>query len=175
MANTTLHIAELRHLPHVCARCGAAATDARVEEFTWTPQWAQFAIFIGLLPLYILVKLTQERVTVPLPVCDQHRREKLTTAQWVVWGGIAAAAVVAGVGVYLSAGDLAVYAVGAMVLLGMVAVFVCNPSIRATHISNTTITLNGVSEAFAEAVEHGTRQMIPTGGMALQTAKYFRG
>jgi hypothetical protein len=55
-----------------------------------------------------------------------------------------------------------------------VAVFVCNPVFRATHISDDTVTLDGVSDGFRDAVEGGERQVAPRGGMELQTAKYFR-
>jgi hypothetical protein len=74
MATATLHRSELHDLPPVCTRCGAAATGVKAEAFTWTPQWAQFTIFIGLLPWFILVALTQQKATVHLPYCDAHVR-----------------------------------------------------------------------------------------------------
>jgi hypothetical protein len=181
MATSELDFSELERLPRVCAKCGAKATDVREEEFTWTPQWAQFSIFLGLLPLYILVKLTQRRVKVPLPLCSLHRNEKWSIAQWVVVVGVAVVVLVMGVGLYIMTyGDkelgenLACGAVATAMLLAILGFFVCKTSFRATHIGDATITLDGVSEEFKKAVAARVPQVVLSGGTMLQTAKYFQ-
>jgi hypothetical protein len=60
----------------------------------------------------------------------------------------------------------------------LVVLFGSDGRARATHITVTAVTLDRVSEEFAEAVRSGStpaRACSGRGGMELLTAKYYRG
>lgn len=188
MATVSLHRSELSDLPPVCVRCGCAATQVKVEKFSWTPQWAQFTIFIGLLPWLIFGALTRQKATVHLPFCDEHVRERPVIYKVVV-AGFALAAVLIGLGVYLlerlkldSGESVLLAGFAALGVTLLVVVFGSDGCARATLITATTIALDPVSEEFAEAVHNGVASSgvgmasagKARGGVELQTAKYFR-
>ncbi|OWK38533.1 hypothetical protein FRUB_07653 [Fimbriiglobus ruber] len=67
-------------------------------------------------------------------------------------------------------------AVGVLLLAGLVAFFGIGSGITAEEIGDESITLKGVSEEFAAAVNTGYRtpRVASTGGIELATAKFFR-
>ncbi|QEL15089.1 hypothetical protein [Limnoglobus roseus] len=188
MATIELGRYELEDLPPVCVQCGAAATEVKVERFTWTPQWAQFTVFLGLLPWFIFVALTQQKATVHLPMCDEHFRRRPLIGQ-LVWVGVAIGAALIGVGLCIdenlnlpSSMYLSMAGFATLVVTLLVVLFGSDGSVRATHITRSTITLDRVSEEFVDAVQHGFEPSevaqeladTPPNGMELQTAKYLR-
>jgi hypothetical protein len=185
MATVKLRRSELYDLPPVCTRCGAAASRVRVETLTWTPQWAQFTIFIGILPWFILVALTQQKATVHLPICEGHAR-KWSVIHAVVWAGLALSAALIGLGIYLNqngAPELGEGVLGAgfvgLALSLMVLMFGSDGSARVKHITAETVTIDRVSPELAAAIESVATPSFEApvtnrGGMELQTAKYYR-
>src|SRR5258708_594970 len=53
-------------LPRVCMRCGARASTWKTKQFTWYPMWSRF--MGGLLML-----LFAKKMTVRVPLCDNHK------------------------------------------------------------------------------------------------------
>jgi hypothetical protein len=102
-----------------------------------------------------------------------------------VWAGLLLGGVLIGLSIYLDRAPIAeglllggLAAFGVSILLAM---FGCDGRARARHITASTVTLDRVSEEFAEAVRDGVRPVAAgakspgRGGMELQTAKYYRG
>jgi hypothetical protein len=58
-------------LPRVCLACGVGAgVKRRPTELGWMPASTYVGIPLGLLPFFVLVKLTRKTAKVGLPLCD---------------------------------------------------------------------------------------------------------
>jgi hypothetical protein len=171
-------------LPTVCCVCGQAATRDRSETLTWTPPWVFTLIFFGVLPWLLAVMLTRRTADVLLPVCDLHRRRSRRS-----WWALALGLLLA-VGIGCSAdlvatnnitsGDVIAGAFLFGLLAVAVAVFLSDDRVRPVRIDDRKVTLDRVSDEFAQAVECGIPGLgghtgARTGGMELATARYLRG
>ncbi len=151
-------------LPRVCLCCGEPASRYQKKEFRWHPPWVYAFILLGLagLPLWVLFAfLLSKRMTVRAPLCERHKwhwagRTLITLG---VFLGLIAA-LCGGIAV-LYALDLEedkislVVAGFALVLTAWVvlAVVLQLSGVRPAEITDRGITLTGVSERFADAVE----------------------
>jgi hypothetical protein len=163
MASLTLDRDECAEgfLPPVCVRCGEAATGTRSQTFQWSPP-ILFLLFFVCTPLCILLfLLLRKRMTVALPLCDRHRgmwvRRQIAMVAGIlsmvagIWVGATFGREIDRLLHFDSTTPIAIFGgVMAGVLLVGIAGF---GAIRATRITTDTITLKGVSPAFAETVE----------------------
>jgi hypothetical protein len=143
-------------LPPVCMVCGATAVVDVKRPFSWHPSWA---VLFGVL---VAVCLTKRR-TVFAPMCERHRSYWSFRAA-VTWLGFVAV-VLAGVGAIVLMASLSGTPdqwLGALAFLVFALLFATwlvlvnqsrRTSIRCLEITDSTITLTGVSGIFVAAVE----------------------
>lgn len=182
MARVTVPNSDRRDFPHLCCVCGTTATQARSETFHWTPSWVLVFIFFGVVPWMFVAMLLRRTAKLVLPVCDRHVRRS-QRAWWVAGVGLVVA-FAAGFGSDLVPANRQADVIAGAVLFGLftlvVAVALADDRVRPKHIDDRSVTLDRVSDAFAEAVESGAqgpvrRAHVPSGGVELATARYYRG
>jgi hypothetical protein len=162
MPNISLDLEEVEDgLPPVCMRCGAPTTVFKKRTFTWTPQWVALTAFV--LPLCIILAITlRKRVTVPIPLCKRHQNHWSWRA-WAMGAPLAALAVLvlagAGVMLALDVGEnspvFPVFFIGLLILFLawlITAAILQSTTIRPLDITEYSIALTGVSQAFVNAV-----------------------
>jgi hypothetical protein len=138
-------------LPRVCMSCGARASHYKSKKFTWYPPWAWIALgWIGAM-------MFMKRVTMDVPLCEKHRWH------WV-WPPLVTIVGLLGIFVLLFAGvglaeavkidpPVVFIPVGVLFLAWLiVAIYLSSKAIRATEITDKSITLRGVSPDFIEAL-----------------------
>jgi len=149
MATVTLdrQKAEKGELPRVCARCGQPATTLVETSFAYKRTWLP-------VPSY-LKPFTLKWVTVKLPFCEAHKAIWFWDRVNMVGVGLALLVVL-----YVSneirkdrgvIPTLIFY--GGLVLVIAVLVVLTMTTIRASEMTDTQITLKGVANQFANAVE----------------------
>lgn len=143
-------------LPKVCMRCGARASHYKSRKFQWHPPWAFFVL--GALGAMIFAKT----VTMPVPLCEKHKWHWGGRTAFLVVGLIAF--VVLSLGAAAALGDnedLAPIAFGVLgvLFLGWLigAVVLASTTIRPKEITDKSVTLTGVSEEFAAALNEARR------------------
>lgn len=157
---------EKSQLPPVCMRCGAPAALVKNKNFRWYPSWVNVLILVGLLPYIIVAAILTKRMTVRAPLCAAHSSHWLANDILIPCGLAAVFIVPCSGGFFINAvgGPRAGNSVGPFILLGLVgglvvwiiaAVVVSARTIRPQEITDRSITLTGVSPAFAAAVEKG--------------------
>lgn len=176
MARLRLNRFEVRkgQLPLVCMFCGERPAAEKRVTFSWHPRWIAFLLLlvvvpplmVGLVPLVIAMALLTKRMTVHLPVCDEHRDHWRNRRLVIRCGWLLVAAVGIGVMVFLIvasenrrivedavAGSLCV---GTLLLAAAWLIFAIvfgRGSLAASEITDRTITLVGVHPAFIEALK----------------------
>jgi hypothetical protein len=154
------HGREITDLPPVCIKCGAPASVRKNKQFSWQPQWVPILILGGLLPYIIVSMILTKRKTVETPLCEDHK------SYWWLYPAVMTLLClgVLGLGfvgmIALSGGkngDLggAVCGLSVLVFFGVlvVAAIINMTRIRPTEITDRSVHLTGVSQAFADAVE----------------------
>jgi hypothetical protein len=158
-------------LPRFCARCGEKAVVCPPKRFAWSPQWLPVLILLGLLglALYVILALSlTKRMVVPLPFCERHRNY-WRNRQIFIFGGLAAVVLIAAVAITLGAvldnkriTDEALL----ITILGSVGLFLVwlvsaavlqSLGIRPGEITDTSISLAGLSDEFVDAVRRERR------------------
>jgi hypothetical protein len=149
-------------LPKVCMFCGQPAVTRKQRNFAWHPPWVWILVLVGILVAAIVAIVLTKRMTVRVPVCEQHegfwRRRGMTIGfsfLGIVLVEIAAAIGAANLpqgqdnlGGFVCAG-------GVFLLLGwlvLVAIY-STRSIRPTEITDRFIRLTGVHPEFIAALE----------------------
>lgn len=171
MASVKLHIPDLYgdELPGVCMKCGAPAVVYKAKTFSWHPGWVYLLIFVGLLPAAIVALILTKRVRMRVPLCERDRNHWLwrtggllaSFLALVILGCLAVTALVeqAPRG---PAGDLfglvCLALVGGLVAWVIAAAVVSATTIRATEITDRSITLAGVSHDFVDAYYEGDQR-----------------
>jgi hypothetical protein len=165
MAHIRLSRSEVRRdlLPQVCVVCGAPADVRRERSFSWFPGWIWLIVLLSWLIGLILMVVLTKSIRVRLPACDEHegywrRRRTFTTVGTVLVLGLCALLFAA----FVSEGpprndDLALPLCGGGALvffIWIVAVAIIHGrGIRATEITDRSISLAGVHEEFVWALE----------------------
>jgi hypothetical protein len=145
--------------PPLCMKCGAPATVYKERLFSWHPPWVYALLPLGVLFPLIAWTLTQQK-RIEVPLCDAHaghwwkRTTLILVGLLLVLGLLVAAVSQVGPG-----GDDALAAVF-LILAGLgflawiiLAVYLTETMIRPTEIKPGSITLKGVAQEFADAVE----------------------
>jgi hypothetical protein len=172
MAHIRLHVDQANgHLPMVCMRCGAAATVVKTRKMSWYPRWILALILFGAPGLVIMLVLAltlRKSARLQAPLCEDHQGHWTTRLiiNWIA-GILAIGLSVGGFVGFIMLDSMRPQMAGADVLepllcVGSAVVFLAwlilvavlyNTSIRPDEITGTHILLNGVSEAFVDAVE----------------------
>lgn len=153
---------EVLELPDVCMQCGLPATVHKSKKFSWCPQWVWILLFCGGIPVVVILSLIlTKRRRVNVPFCEDHKNHWLwrilvTLGGLLVCGAIGVAALAFNdnrgndnpLGGYLCAATL----IGLLAWI-IAAAIIQSTSIRPTEITDTSITLAGVSKTFVEAYE----------------------
>jgi len=148
-------------LPAVCLRCGAPASVLKRKTFSWFPGWIYVLLVTGLLPFAIVAIVLTRRRTVEAPLCEEHKNHWLIR-QGGVWGSFllllllgfgSFAALVGTEGRDSVAGFLCFGWLIGLVGWIVLAAVIQATSIRPVKITDTTITLVGVSKEFVEAYQ----------------------
>jgi hypothetical protein len=172
MAHIRLHVRQADgHLPMICMRCGEPASALKTKKMYWYPRWLLVLVLLGLPGIIILVILAlmlRKNARLQAPFCEQHQGH-WTLRTVIIW-------VTTILVVVFSIGSFIVFIaleearprqqapeiIGPMLCVGTMILFVAwmivigimqNTAIRPDEITNTHILLNGVSDAFVEAVE----------------------
>lgn len=170
MAEIRLDIAEADgNLPDACMCCGQPSTVTKTRNMSWFPPWVNFLILFGLLPYAIVALILTKRARVLVPLCPDHQghwfnRNLLMWGTFFLFGAL-------GIGGFVVAGMLeqpgqrgdsfvGFACIGSLVLfvIWLVIVVVAqSTAIRPKEITDNEIVLQGVSEAFVEAVQDSDR------------------
>jgi hypothetical protein len=174
MAGIRLDRDEVNDLPRVCMRCGADAVTTREKRFSWHPQWVSTLVVVGLLcftPLIlaglILMLVLTKRMRVRVPFCEVHQNY-FRDRSVLISGGLVLFLVL-GVGSFALlialekpggnpfdqfTGFLCL-GLGVTGLVWLItAAIVQSMMIRATEITDDSITLTKVAPEFVDALKH---------------------
>jgi hypothetical protein len=151
-------------VPDLCMQCGAPAEVHREKTFSWYPPWVFVLLLAGLLPFIIVALVLTKKKRVPVPLCRAHRNHWAWRNAVILLSFLGLVGLVIGVSVLLNVaagpngfdqyGGLvcAGSVVGLVVWLVVVAVLQ-QTAIRPTEITDSSITLTGVSKEFVRAYE----------------------
>jgi hypothetical protein len=163
MARVRIRLDKVANLPPVCVCCGAPATRTRQQEFQLDTALSA-AITVTAATLGALV-WTKRGVTLPLPVCDYHRRRGRRSNRTFFRGMALTAAF--GAGAYLAsqfghpaASYLSVAAMIAFIVTILAGMHEVDDGLGVKSLEGDSFTLSGVNQKFAEAVacrEQGRR------------------
>jgi hypothetical protein len=150
-------------------RCGGPSTVVKTKKFSWYPSWVYLLILVHLLIFLIVALIMTKRMTVPVPLCDKHRRHFL----WPTLLGVGALLLllVTIFGGVILAGALedaldrdardtffVVWFVGGGALFLAVLITACVVQIRTirpTQITDRDITLTNVAPEFVKGFRAG--------------------
>jgi hypothetical protein len=155
MARVTFRLAQGADLPPVCVCCGDPATRMRAQEFRISEGLS--AAVLAASAMLGGLAWTERSLTLPLPVCDAHRRRGRQSNRTFLWGmGLT---VVLAAGAYLGAqfegpagtylGLAAAAAFMGTLVAGMHQV---DDGLKVTGLTKESLTLTGVNRRFADAV-----------------------
>jgi hypothetical protein len=149
-------------LPGVCMFCGAPATTRVERRFSWHPSWVYLLILINLLVTLIVALILTKKMTVRVPVCDEHegfwrRRMLILVLTFLLVAACCTAALV-----YLAYlppavnDELTPWLCGGGVILFfawlIVAAIYSSAGVRPTEITESFISLSKVHEDFVDAL-----------------------
>jgi len=168
MAEIRLRLREAAgDLPDVCMCCGQASTIVKSKNMSWCPSWVGILILGGLLPYLIVAMILTKRMTVQVPLCDQHKGHWFKRTMWTVGTFFLFAAICGGalaLGLVMTEGaprrrDEVTGGVCVLsAILGVIWIVILliaqNTAIRPAEITDRDITLKGVSQEFVDAVEN---------------------
>jgi small-conductance mechanosensitive channel len=160
MAEVRLGRAEMEsgRLPKVCMVCGKRASVKRKKSFSWTPP------SVMLLGGALLSMIMAKRMKIVAPLCQGHRNHWLMRSLLVTLGFVAAL-LVGAIILFVSAvksgergpSDTAIVAAlsfGGLLFLAWIvmAIVLQHTAIRATEITDRSLTLRNVSPSFISAL-----------------------
>ena len=164
--------AENGDLPAICMRCGRPAVAWQSKRLAWKPSWVNFFLFYGL-PLYFILKRDLEKqCSLLAPVCQKHAKRWGFPGflGWMFFLGLVFVGLCSVLltlktckgAVETTLADLSF----AGTLIGFFAwlyLFLLGREapMEPTEITDQTITLMCVSEAFAIALEQHRKKMPP--------------
>lgn len=155
MAEVCIGRAELKQfmLPGVCIRCGGPASVWTRTTFTWLPNWTGWLLLAGVLPYFFLAILIKKKVVLVVPFCCRHRwhwpvRNLLALAGLAV---LAIAFLIARQHVRME--TLIAWFIAPVLLWLVSAGVLQETAIRATRITDESMTLKGVGPEFVSAME----------------------
>jgi hypothetical protein len=158
-------------LPPVCMRCGQPSAIYKGKNFSWYPPWVIVLIVVALLPGAIVAMILTKRMTVWAPLCAAHKNHwllrillilgTLALVAALIIGSLVAASTISEQGGRHGDDLVGFVCVGGVILLvlwliGLAVIQLT--AIRPTEITDDTITLTGVSDAFVRAVEEDRDQ-----------------
>jgi hypothetical protein len=170
-------------LPDLCMKCGAPAMVYKAKNFSWHPGWVYVLAFFGVLPFVFVALVLTKRMAVSVPLCEAHRNHWL----WrylIICGSFLALFILGLSSLLLSVephpgrgargeltGLVCVGCVLGLVLWLVMAVVLSLTAIRATEITDRSITLSGVCAEFADAFYEERRESAKEEGPAVRARR----
>lgn len=105
-------------LPPSCVKCGLPAEDRVTSKLYWHSPWVYLAILANILIYAIIAMIIRKTITLEVPLCGEHRKQR-TRMRWLTAGSLIAAVALP---VALVATDQGVLAVTGAVLFVILAV-----------------------------------------------------
>ena len=157
-------------LPSACMCCGSAATTTKEKKFGWYPAWVWLLLPFGYIPFLVVLIVMRKMMSIKIPLCDRHRRpwlpQQLLAAlllvyllvlPWfLIYLGVVAERNL-GPGNPWGLALLLGWVVG-IPLLFVVLFIARRVTIHAKQITVDSMTLGGVSEAFARTLHDPARR-----------------
>lgn len=160
-------------LPLVCMFCGECPAAEKRITFSWYPRWINVLVvpvfvpplMVFLVPLAIALALLTKRMTVYVPICDQHRNHWRHRRLIIRCGWLLLVAAAVGLALLVLAYEKRFHLEGAfagtlcveIILLPatwlVFTVVFQRGRLRPSEITDRTITLVGVHPAFIEALK----------------------
>lgn len=149
-------------LPKICMFCGQPATTRKQRNFAWHPQWVWVLILAGLLIALIVALVLTKRMTVRVPVCDEHEGFWRRKGMALGFSFLGLCLVAMGVLVFMVNQGPGNDDVTGWACLGSVGLFLAwlvfaaiygSRGIRPTEITDRYVRLTGVADEFVEALE----------------------
>jgi hypothetical protein len=149
-------------LPRVCMVCARRARTYKRKGFSWNPGWVYILLLAGLLPFVIVALILTKRRTVEVPLCGRHRHH------WLARQGLMLGSLVGLLGAIFGTLALTPRNVPDLFFLGVlggligwiVLVVIVNMGmIRPTSITEDSISLQGVSAGFKDALKEWRRNL----------------
>jgi hypothetical protein len=164
MATVKLNDCNRRYyqMPDLCMRCGHEPVVDKSKTFSRHPSWVWILLLAGLLPFAIVAVILTKRMRLEVPLCQRHRFHWGLRQASVLLSllGVFGLAVVLAVLTNSEAGrppllPSAVWMVLPVCAIGWLifALVVSLTTIRAVEITDYSITLTGVDQRFADAVD----------------------
>jgi hypothetical protein len=150
--------AEEGKLPPYCMRCGAPSVVFKQKRLFWIPPWFWLFFFFGILPWVLVRLVATKRMRVSIPLCERHKNH-WKARSWFASGGLVLLVLLAVALAILEAHNVLD---PRMLGMGLATIFVLgilwlisicildDTSIRPAEITNDSITLKRVSNAFIE-------------------------
>ena len=157
MAQITLTYGEanLGHGPQLCMECGAKAGSNLEKQFQWKPRWIGVFILMGLLPYLIAAVMTNMKMRVMVPFCEEHKNH-FAKRQLFGWGGFVALVMMFCALAWVPKAALDSVLIGDMlaVLAWLFGLAIYGQwALRPTEITTRDITLTNVSDAYVQALQ----------------------
>jgi hypothetical protein len=166
MARVRLRDTETRpsRLPEVCVVCGESTEKFTKRIFTWYPRWSALLLLLGFFPGAIMMLVLTKRMTVHVPFCQAHRRY-FQTRGLLMWLPLLGFIVLTVLGLFLpylflepdvadTARPVMWIVLGVCLVLAILTVVILlNTGIRPAEITEESITLIGVNDEFADALD----------------------
>ncbi len=159
----TLDEAADGYLPETCLKCGQKAEHWVKKKFSWYPSWVWILLLAGVLPFAIVAAILTKRATVQAPMCAAHRRHWLIRTLVVALGLLGIFGLVVLLIVVSSAPRgqrnenlpaILGFTLVASVFAWIIALVILNlNSVRPQEITDYDLTLQGVSDQFADDFE----------------------
>jgi hypothetical protein len=171
--------AATKRLPQVCVVCGESATARVRKNFVWHPLWVSAFLWLGLpfacvgLPSFVVLSwVFTKRMMVSLPFCRLHKNHWSKRTVYTMALLLLMIAVGAGELVWIANGpsqrvaDFCGFVFFSWLTLALIwligAVIINGTAIQPAEITESGITLRGVSETFADEVVHQELTGVPT-------------
>jgi hypothetical protein len=153
-------------------RCDLEAAVFKDKNFSWFPPWIGVMLLVAWPVYLILVLVMTKRMAVSVPLCEAHKHHWLVRMVVALVGlGLLLVLLVFNIAITSMLSDarndeltsilLPVLWIGLVVLLlaWLITIIIMqNSAIRPNEITDDTITLTGVSDAFVDAVEDARDQ-----------------
>ncbi len=146
--------------PEVCMKCGAPSSVVIRRTFSWYPPWVIITILAGLLIYAILAMVLTKRMTVRVPLCEEHKGH-WTKRTIITLLGFLGVLIFLSLAIAASVSDDVLpevaYVCWSLTVVLLVAwlilvVVLQQSAIRPTEITDRSITLTGVSAGYIEAL-----------------------
>jgi hypothetical protein len=166
MARVRLRDWETRssRLPNVCIVCGEKSDKFSKRIFTWYPRWSAFLLLFLYIPGAITMLILTKRMTVQVPFCSSHRRY-FQTRGLLMWLPLLGFIILCPLAILLpqlwldpeiakdEAPVMWIVLGACLFLVILTVVILLNTGIRSAEITEESITLVGVNDEFADALD----------------------